>query len=183
VSSDLVRISKFLSLVLRHQPERIGLSLDAHGWAAIEDLIEQARAHGVHLTRELIGHIVATSDKKRFASSADGKMIRANQGHSIDIELDLEPRQPPEILFHGTAHHALVGIRTRGLQSGTRRHVHLTSDEQAARKVGARHGRPVVLQIRAGGMWREGWRFYLSDNGVWLTDQVPVEYIGFPNGV
>ncbi|MGH6815504.1 MAG: RNA 2'-phosphotransferase [Hyphomicrobiaceae bacterium] len=179
MSSDLTKTSKFLSLVLRHRPDRIGLALDVNGWVSVADLIEQARVHGVRLDRELIRRVVATNDKKRFALSADGTKIRANQGHSIDIDLGLEPCQPPEFLFHGTADRALDNIRKHGLRPGKRRHVHLTGDAATARAVGARHGRPLVLRIRAGAMCKDGRDFYMSDNGVWLTAQVPVAFIDF----
>lgn len=177
-----VRISKFLSLVLRHEPERIGLVLDAQGWADIGELIERAAAHGMALTRELIADVVATSDKQRFAIDATGTRIRANQGHSVDIDLGLAPVDPPPILFHGTAEKFIRAIRAEGLKPGRRRHVHLSRDEQTAIKVGRRHGAPVVLHIAAGRMREQGHVFFLAANGVWLTGAVPCRFITFPDG-
>lgn len=178
-NKDLVRTSKFLSLVLRHAPEKIGLVLDENGWADVSDLIERARGQGVELDRALLNEIVSTNDKKRFAFNVDGLRIRANQGHSVDIELALEPRQPPEILYHGTATRFIDSIKAQGLHSGERQHVHLSADEATAIKVGQRHGKPVVLTVRSGEMHRAGRTFVLSENGVWLTEKVPAEYIGF----
>jgi len=181
VTRDLTRTSKFLSLVLRHRPEEIGLGLDQNGWADIGELIEKAGAHGFALTPDLIAEIVATSDKKRFAIDESGQRIRANQGHSVDVELGLEPREPPAILFHGTGEKSVTAIRAEGLKRRQRQHVHLSPDEQTAVKVGARHGKPVVLRIAAGRMHERGHAFFLSTNGVWLTDCVPAEFIAFPS--
>jgi putative RNA 2'-phosphotransferase len=175
-----VRISKFLSLVLRHEPGRIGLVLDPEGWADIDALIERAAAHGMALTRELVAQVVATSDKQRFAIDATGTRIRANQGHSIDVDLGLAPAEPPPILFHGTAATSLAAIRTGGLKPGQRRHVHLSVDAATATKVGQRHGKPVVLRVYSGRLWATGAKFYRAANGVWLTDAVPAGYIEFP---
>ena len=180
MTATFVRVSKFLSLVLRHSPEQIGLVLDANGWADVDALIEQAAAHGMRLTREEIAHVVATSDKQRFALDEPGNRIRANQGHSVDIDLALEPAQPPALLFHGTAITSLPAIRAEGLKAGRRQHVHLSPDEATATKVGRRHGKPVVLRVRTGEMRSAGAIFYLSVNGVWLTDTVPPGYIEFP---
>jgi len=174
------KVSKFLSLVLRHQPERIGLSLDPQGWADIDTVIARAGEHGMALTREEILAVVAASDKQRFALDGSGRRIRANQGHSIDIELGLEPREPPPVLFHGTAEANLAAIRAEGLKPGRRQQVHLSRDTATATAVGQRHGRPVVLQVAAGRMWSAGYEFFLADNGVWLTDAVPAEFIEFP---
>jgi putative RNA 2'-phosphotransferase len=181
MTPDPTKTSKFLSLVLRHKPEEIGLGLDQNGWADIGELIEKAGAHGVALTRELIAQVVATSDKQRFAIDETGQRIRANQGHSVEIDLGLERREPPPILFHGTAEKSLDAIRTEGLTAGRRQHVHLSPDEQTAVKVGRRHGRPVVLRIAAGRMHGQGHAFFFSTNGVWLTDCVPSQFIQFPN--
>ena len=181
MTRDKIQTSKFLSLVLRHQPEHIGLVLDENGWADVDELIERAAAHGVTLTRELIAEIVATSDKQRFALDAAGRRIRANQGHSVDIDLGLEPTEPPAILFHGTAVATIAAIRNEGLKPGNRQHVHLSPDEATAIKVGQRHGRPVVLRVFAGKMWEQGTPFFCSANGVWLTPAVPPEFIEFAN--
>jgi putative RNA 2'-phosphotransferase len=180
MAQDLVKTSKFLSLVLRHKPEEIGLGLDANGWADIGELIAKAGAHGVVLTRELIAQVVATSDKQRFAIDATGQRIRANQGHSVDVDLALAPQVPPEVLFHGTGEKSVAAIRADGLKPGQRQHVHLSRDEETATRVGARHARPVVLRVAARRMQTRGHAFFLSTNGVWLTDCVPAEFIEFP---
>ena len=177
---DTVRVSKFLSLVLRHKPEHIGLTLNREGWADIDDLIARAGAHGTPLTREDVLRVVETSDKQRFALDMTGQRIRASQGHSVDVELGLEPREPPPVLFHGTAESALASICMAGLHAASRQHVHLSPDEATAVKVGRRHGPPVVLRIDAAGMRAEGHEFFCSTNGVWLTDAVPIEFIAFP---
>ena len=180
MDAHLVRFSKFLSLVLRHKPQEIGLTLDEQGWADIADLIERANRHGVPLTREVVERVVATNDKKRFALSGDGARIRANQGHSVEIDLGLESRQPPEVLFHGTATRFLPGISEKGLLPGKRQYVHLSPDEPTAVTVGRRHGQPVVLRVRCGEMHRAGFRFYCAANGVWLTERVPLSFLDFP---
>ena len=178
--SDLVRISKFLSLVLRHRPEKIGLDLDENGWTSISELIEKARSAKVFFTREILTEVVETNDKKRFVVSEDGLRIRAAQGHSIEIDLDLAPQPPPHTLFHGTASSAISSIRSQGLVRGRRHHVHLSTNEETAVKVGQRHGKPVVLVVRSGEMHEAGIEFFVSDNGVWLTETVPTKYIDFP---
>ncbi len=177
----LVRISKFLSLVLRHKPETIGLSLDQGGWARVDELIVASNRSGVSLDEGLLREVVEQNDKQRFAFSDDGLRIRASQGHSIPVELGLEPLVPPEFLYHGTATRFLESIKKRGLVPGNRLHVHLSPDEPTAVRVGQRHGKPVVLTVRAGHMHANGFTFYLSANGVWLTERVPAEYIEFPN--
>ena len=174
------RISKFLSLILRHHPESVGITLDAHGWADVATLLRQMNAHGTEIDRALLEHIVATNAKKRFAFDDSGTKIRANQGHSINIDLGYTPRTPPETLYHGTAASTVAAIRASGgLDKRARHHVHLSADSETASKVGKRHGKPVVLRIHAGDMQRDGHRFYQSDNGVWLTDHVPLAYIDF----
>jgi putative RNA 2'-phosphotransferase len=145
----------------------------------VEELIRCAAAHGRKLTAALIEQTVASNDKQRFALSEDRRRIRANQGHSIEVDLALTPREPPEMLFHGTATRFLASIRAQGLLAGRRQHVHLSADEATAVKVGQRHGEPVVLRIRAGAMHQAGRAFYLSANGVWLTEHVPNEHIEF----
>lgn len=180
MSDRYEKTSKFLSYVLRHRPDEIGLSLDAQGWASVTELIEKAGAANVTLTPELIGEIVRTSDKQRFALSPDRTKIRANQGHSINVELALEPRQPSEFLYHGTATRFLDSIRREGLKPMARQHVHLSADEATATKVDQRRGKPIILKVRAGEMWRTGKKFFLSDNGVWLTERVEVAHLEFP---
>ena len=178
---SLVRLSRFLALVLRHDPGRIGLALDPHGWACVDDLIAGAHRAGHPLDRPTLDRIVAENDKRRFALSDDGQWIRASQGHSVSVDLGLEPAVPPERLFHGTADRSLDAIRREGLRPGSRTHVHLSPDEATARAVGVRHGRPVVLTVTAGDLHRAGHAFYRSANGVWLTDEVPPASLRFPD--
>ena len=175
-----VRVSKFLSLVLRHEPELIGQSLDKGGWVRIDALIEGANRIGVHLDEAILMQVVKESDKKRFSIDSDGQRIRANYGHSIHVDLYLDSSPPPELLFHGTATRSLEAIRKGGLTPGNRMYVHLSRDEETALSVGRRHGRPVVLSIQTRRMHDAGFEFYLSASGVWLTCGVPVEYIIFP---
>ncbi len=169
--------SRFLSLVLRHQPETIGLQLDDQGWADIDELLARLAAKGRNLGRKQLEKIVLDNDKQRFAISEDGLRIRANQGHSIKIDLGLAACEPPDRLYHGTASRFLDAILAEGLRPGQRQHVHLSADWQTARKVGARHGKPVVLEIDARAMRQAGLAFYRSDNGVWLIDGVPPVFI------
>src|SRR5262245_12469203 len=172
-----VRISKFLSLVLRHQPEKIGLGLSESGWASVAQLIEASRKHGVEFTLEELQNVVAGNDKKRFSLSEDGLWIRANQGHSIEVKLGNAPNATPKIIYHGTAERFLASIKQQGLIKGKRHHVHLSADVDTATKVGRRHGKPVVLKVEAGLMHRDGFVFYLSANGVWLTEHAPIQYL------
>lgn len=174
---QLTAASKFLSLVLRHKPSTIGLELDAAGWARVDDLLARAGAAGHTLSRALLEEIVASSDKKRFAFSEDGLRIRANQGHSIDVELGLPPVLPPPSLFHGTASRFLGAIRAEGLSKRKRHHVHLSESRETAMAVGGRYGEPVLLTVDAGRMAAEGFLFFRSDNNVWLTDHVPPAYL------
>lgn len=175
---NLVAASKFMSLVLRHRPDLIGLELDAAGWADIATLIRLSESHHP-LERALIEAVVAGSDKQRFAISEDGLRIRANQGHSIAVELQLETIAPPERLYHGTASRFVDAIRREGLTRRSRHHVHLSADIDTAMRVGARHGAPVVLVVRAADMAAAGHAFHRSANGVWLTDAVPAAFIDF----
>ncbi|MBK1894793.1 RNA 2'-phosphotransferase [Chryseobacterium paridis] len=171
------RISKFLSLILRHQPETIHLKLDENGWADVEELITKSAHNRMHFTIEELDEVVETNNKKRFAFNKDKTKIRANQGHSIDIDLALIPQQPPEFLYHGTAEINIGSIMNKGIEKRSRQHVHLSADKDTATKVGMRHGKPVILTIRTGKMFEEGIQFYLSNNGVWLTDFVDAQYI------
>ena len=171
------RISKFLSLVLRHQPEKIGLQLDSAGWADVDELLAKVSSQAFALDRTSLEAVVAGNDKQRFAFSEDGRCIRASQGHSIAVELEYQPLEPPEQLYHGTTHRSLDSIRAQGLLKRSRQHVHLSPDRETAEKVGMRHGPPVILTIRAGEMHRAGHRFYCSANGVWLVEAVPSEFI------
>jgi putative RNA 2'-phosphotransferase len=175
----LVKTSKFLSLVLRHQPEKIGLKLDEAGWTPVDELLSRCRDHGVIITRDELREVVANNDKKRFSFNDDGLLIRANQGHSVEVDLGYEPALPPGILYHGTAERFLASIREQGLIKGRRHHVHLSADLETAEKVGRRHGKPVVIRVAAGRMHQDGIVFYLSANGVWLTEHIPVPYLSF----
>jgi putative RNA 2'-phosphotransferase len=174
------RISKFLSLVLRHRPDTIGIALDREGWVAVDTLLAGCRVHGHDITRALLDDVVATNPKRRFAFSEDGSRIRANQGHSVEVELGYRPQQPPDVLFHGTIADFLPAIRAEGLCKMRRHHVHLSPDAATAAVVGRRRGAPVVLRVLAGRMHGDGHVFFLSDNGVWLTDTVAPRYIDFP---
>lgn len=176
----LAKISKFLSLVLRHQPEVIGLNLDAQGWVSINELLAAANAHGTEIDDDLLLLVVHENDKQRFAISPDGLRIRANQGHSIDVSLGLPPIAPPAELYHGTVDRFLESIRQQGLIKGARQYVHLSADLKTASKVGARRGKPVVLTINSKEMHAAGIEFYQSENGVWLTDHVPATFLRFP---
>jgi len=179
MDAQLTRFSKFISLVLRHQPEKYGLTLDDHGWAQISDLIAIANHANVPLTIDVIHQIVGLNDKQRFAISDDGTAIRARQGHSIAVDLELQPLEPPVQLYHGTAERFVASIREQGLLRGARQHVHLSPDVPTALKVGQRHGKAVVLGVASGAMHHDGYRFYRSENGVWLVDAVPVAYLEF----
>ena len=174
---SLVKKSKFLSLILRHKPETIGLELDPEGWVSIEDLLQNSEQHGFNLNRAILDEVVFTNDKMRFALSPDGLRIRANQGHSLDVELGLKKAEPPEMLFHGTVKRFLNAILAEGLNKMSRQHVHLSATLETARNVGARRGEPVVLSVDATRMHRKKFEFFLSANGVWLTENVPAEFI------
>lgn len=174
-----IRISKFLSLVLRHQPEKVGLTLNHEGWASVSELLTAFEANGFPLTPDELREVVRSNDKKRFSFSRDMLFIRANQGHSVTVELGYEPELPPPVLYHGTAERFLPSIRQQGLIKGRRHHVHLSDNTETAKIVGRRYGKPVVLRIDSERMQRDRYLFFRSDNGVWLTESVPVEYIMF----
>lgn len=174
---QLTHISKFLSLVLRHQPEKIGIQLDQNGWTDIDELIEKANENGIQFDRETLNHIVATNTKKRFAFNETLDKIRASQGHSIEIELGYTNQKPPEILYHGTGEKSVQSIVDTGLEKRSRQHVHLSSDIETAIKVGQRHGKPYVFKVLAEQMYNDNFQFFISDNGVWLTDNVPTKYL------
>ena len=178
---EKVRSSKFLSLILRHEPERVGLILGDAGWVGVDELLKAVNGHGVSLTLDELKHIVATSDKKRFAFSEDGRRIRASQGHSVEVDLEYPPQTPPELLYHGTATRFLDAIRQDGLQKMQRHDVHLSAETRVTLQVGGRHGKPALLTIRAGDMHRAGFVFRCSANGVWLVDHVPAQFIEFPS--
>ena len=176
---DLKHTSKFLSLVLRHDPALIGIAMDSEGWVSVSELIEKSKAQQKHLTEELLNEIVETNDKKRFAFNEDKTKIRANQGHSVAVDLQFNAVEPLEFLYHGTEEKFLDSIKATGLQKMSRTHVHLSKDIETATKVAARRGKPIILIIRAAQMYQDGYNFYLSENEVWLTDAVPVKYIDF----
>lgn len=173
-----VKVSKYLSKHLRHQPERIGIALDPNGWVEIDVLLRAAAAHRFPITRAELDHVVATNDKRRFA--VEGGRIRASQGHTVAVDLGLPPAEPPAYLYHGTVARNLDAIRAEGLRPMDRQHVHLSPDRETATRVGARRGRPVILSVDAGAMHRAGHVFHVSANGVWLTDCVPPEYLRLP---
>lgn len=172
-----VHISKFLSLVLRHQPQKINITLDENGWTDVETLITQANKAGIQLDQTLLKYIVETNPKQRFTFDTTGQNIRANQGHSVEIELGYQPQIPPYILYHGTALRFVDSIKASGLQKQSRHHVHLSQDVITAQKVGSRHGKPVILEVLANKMAADGFIFFCSENGVWLTDHVPTDYL------
>lgn len=169
--------SKFLSLILRHKPTEFGVVLDEAGWTDVGPLLEAMAKGGTPTTREELDELVATSDKKRFALSEDGLRIRANQGHSVEVELGLVALAPPEVLYHGTIADFLDGIRAQGLIKGSRHHVHLSADLDTAKKVGGRRGKPVILTVQSAKMAAAGHSFWRSENGVWLAEHVPAEFI------
>ncbi len=166
------KTSKFIALVLRHEPQAAGITLDRHGWADVDAL-----CRGVGISRQVLEEIVATDEKQRYRFSPDGTMIRANQGHSVAVDLELSPLTPPELLYHGTVGKFLPSIRQQGLQRQSRQYVHLSPDPETAAKVGRRRGKPVVLLVHAGQMHRDGHCFYRAENGVWLTEEVPPAYL------
>lgn len=173
---DRVRISKQLSLALRHDPQSLGITLDRQGWANVDDVLR-----GLEVSADDLEEVVRTSDKQRFVFSPDGLRIRANQGHSVDVELDLPRAEPPEILFHGTSTQFADSIRAQGLIRGARTHVHLSADEKTAQTVASRRKGPhVLLRVRAKDLHRDGHPFFLSENGVWLTTHVPPSHLEWP---
>ena len=178
--NDMVRLSKFLSFVLRHNPGAIDAELEPGGWLPVETLIQGARREGYPLDQALLEKVVAENDKRRFAFNGDKSKIRASQGHSVEVDLQLTPQQPPELLYHGTATRFVNSIKLQGLLPQQRNHVHLSRDEATARHVGQRYGKPVIIEIMAGEMYRSGHAFLVSENGVWLTLHVPVSFMRFP---
>jgi putative RNA 2'-phosphotransferase len=175
--SRIVKISKYLSKHLRHQPERIGIKLSPGGWVAVDDLLAACKNHSFPLTRNELNEVVAKNDKKRFSFDPTGTLIRANQGHSLEIDLQLETAIPPDVLYHGTGQGAVAVILRDGLRKMSRHHVHLSQDIVTAKKVGTRHGFPVVFAVNSAAMHQDGYKFYCSENNVWLVDSVPPEYL------
>lgn len=170
-------ISKFLSLILRHEPQKIGIILDEQGWTEVTELLQKAAKKGTRFSMKELEEVVATNDKKRFSFNDDKTKIRANQGHSISIDLALIPTEPPEFLYHGTAERFKDAILSEGILKMNRQHVHLSKEKKTAVKVGSRHGKPIVLTVCSGKMHEDGIIFYVSDNGVWLTDYINIKYI------
>lgn len=173
---DLTRISKYMSLILRHKPEVIGIRLDAHGWADVNELLVGI-GRKYPINRDILEEIVRSDGKQRYAFNEDRTLIRANQGHSIHVDVEFPVTEPPETLYHGTARRFAASIEAQGLLPGNRLYVHLSPDQETAEKVGRRHGEPVIYLVSAGQMHRDGYLFYLSANGVWLTKAVPALYL------
>ena len=172
----LKETSKYISLILRHKPETIGITLDEHGWANVDELISGiAKTHEMNMN--ILEEIVSTDEKQRYSFNDDKTKIRANQGHSIQVDVELEEMRPPEILWHGTGEKFTGSIDEQGLIPKSRLYVHLSKDEETAFKVGTRHGKPVLYIVKAEEMFKDGYKFYLSKNGVWLTKEVPVKYL------
>ena len=175
---NLTKTSKFIALILRHKPETIGISLDEHGWADVHELIDGINETGNHhIDMKDLEEIVRTDEKQRYSFNEDKSLIRANQGHSIPVDLELLPQKPPKVLWHGTGDRFADDISREGLKKQGRQYVHLTDNRETAAVVGKRHGRPVVFEINAALMYEQGYVFYRSENGVWLTDAVPPEYL------
>ncbi|AFY34745.1 RNA 2'-phosphotransferase [Calothrix sp. PCC 7507] len=177
MNSRLVTISKYLSKHLRHQPDKIGIQLAAGGWVNIDQLLAACANNQFPITRQELDEVVTTSDKKRFSFDSTGTLIRANQGHSVEVDLQLEPVAPPNVLYHGTGQKAVESVMQIGLVKMSRHHVHLSQDIATAKIVGARHGKPVIFVVDTAAMHKAGHKFYCSENGVWLVDTVPPEYL------
>ncbi len=175
-ANNFERLSKFISLILRHKPSVIGITLDPHGWADVDELIS-GLSKKYPIDREILSQIVANDKKGRYSFSEDGKYIRANQGHSINVDVELQQQTPPEILYHGTGEKSTASIEAQGLTPQGRLYVHLSLTPEDARKVGQRHGRPAVYAVKSGEMAGAGYAFYISANGVWLTKSVPAEFL------
>ena len=173
---SLSQTSKFIALILRHKPEAIGITLDEHGWANVDELIKGI-AKRQPFDMAMLEEIVATDEKQRYSFNEDKTLIRANQGHSIPVDVELEEKEPPSILYHGTAVKYKASIEEKGLIPKSRLYVHLSADEKTALKVGQRHGKPIIYTINAAQMHKDGYKFYLSKNAIWLTEAVPPEYL------
>lgn len=173
---EYIKLSKFLSMILRHKPETIGIKLDKHGWANVDELIEKMSKEK-YIDKDILEYIVEHDDKQRYSFNEDKTMIRANQGHSINVDVELEEKEPPAVLYHGTATKFVEGIEKEGLKHQSRLYVHLSKDIDTATKVGLRHGELVIYEVRAKEMFNDGFKFFISANGVWLIDHVPVKYL------
>lgn len=176
--ADLKKTSVFISLILRHKPDAIGIALDEHGWADVEELINGInKTRDYHIDFDILEEIVRTDNKRRYSFNGDKTKIRANQGHSVNVDVELKEAEPPEILYHGTGEKFAEAIRREGLKPKSRLYVHLSRDGETAVKVGSRHGKPLVFLVKAGEMFKAGYKFYLSENGVWLTKSVPPRFM------
>lgn len=176
--NKLRNTSKFISLILRHRPEAIGITLDEHGWADVQELIEGINKSDGHIIdMKLLEEIVQTDEKQRYSFNEDHMLIRANQGHSIPVDVELEEKIPSDTLWHGTGEKYVASIDVQGLIPKSRLYVHLSSDVETARKVGSRHGKPIIYEIDCSGMIKDGYRFFLSANQIWLTKEVPARYL------
>lgn len=174
---DLNNISKYMSLILRHKPEVIGIGLDEHGWANVSELVDGIKKNNPEFDMATLEEIVSTDSKGRYSFNEDKTLIRANQGHSIPVDVELEEKQPPEFLYHGTGKKYVTSIDEIGLIPKSRLYVHLSKDVETAEQVGKRHGKEIVYQVDAGRMYRDGYKFFLSVNNVWLTKEIPVKYL------
>ena len=174
---DKTNLSKFIALILRHKPDTVGIMLDEHGWASVSELISGINACGNEIDMQTLEEIVAEDEKQRYSFNSDKTKIRANQGHSVNVDVELKKAVPPEILFHGTGEKFVSSIKSEGLKPKSRLYVHLSKDRETAVKVGSRHGKPVVFEVHSGEMSRCGFEFFLSENDVWLTKIVPAEYL------
>ncbi|MCM1133428.1 MAG: RNA 2'-phosphotransferase [Ruminococcus flavefaciens] len=179
MKQDLTKLSIFISLILRHQPSAIGIELERNGaWADTKELIDGINAGSQYtIDMETLEKIVDDDKKQRYSFNEDKSKIRANQGHSVDVDMGFAEKIPPEILYHGTAERFVDSILAEGLKKGSRQYVHLSADEETASKVGIRHGKPHIFRVLAGEMHRKGYKFHCSENGVWLTDYVPTEFL------
>lgn len=176
-SKEDVKLGRFLSLVLRHNPAAAKIKLDQQGYADVEQLLSGVNRAGWKIDRDRLERIVRENNKQRYSFNEDGTKIRANQGHSLAVDVELEQQVPPNVLYHGTASHAVDSIKAKGIVKGTRQHVHLSADVDTAHRVGSRHGKPAILTINALAMHEQGFVFYRSTNGVWLCDHVPWQYV------
>ncbi len=174
---NLTNLSRYMSLILRHKPEVIEITLDEHGWASVNDLICGIEKNNPGFNMDILEQIVRTDSKQRYSFNDDKSLIRANQGHSINVDVELKEKEPPEYLYHGTGEKYVKSINQDGLIPKSRLYVHLSKDIKTAENVGKRHGKEVVYRINSGQMYRDGYKFYLSENGVWLIKEVPVKYL------
>lgn len=174
---NLTNLSRYMSLILRHKPEVIGITLDEHGWASVNDLICGIEKNNPGFNMNILEQIVRTDSKQRYSFNDDKSLIRANQGHSVNVDVELKEKEPPEYLYHGTGEKYVKSINQDGLIPKSRLYVHLSKDIKTAENVGKRHGKEVVYRINSGQMYRDGYKFYLSENGIWLTKEVPIKYL------